>query len=151
MSEAVVSHILFKFLAVYGGSTSLWSVTPEARRGSLSAFTEVKQILFLKGDLTFQISYFPLIKMGLILFLFSQKLPACYCFSRPCFRLSIQPGISLLKIAFAGARIWLTDSKGQTLTAILRWGPRGPKISTTVSEEFFSSGDCADGMSTRWK
>ena len=59
----------------------------------------------------------------------------------------MQPGISLLKIAFAGALIWLTDSKGQTLTAILRWGP--PKISTTVSEEFFSSGDCEDGMSTR--
>ena len=60
----------------------------------------------------------------------------------------MQPGISLLKIAFSGALIWLTDSVGQTLTAIVRWGPWGPRISTTALEEFFSSGDCEDGMRT---
>ena len=60
----------------------------------------------------------------------------------------MHPGISLLKIAFLGTLIWLTDSEGQTLTAILRWGAWGPKISTTVLEEFFSSGGCEDGMRT---
>ena len=84
--------------------------------------------------------------MGLFLFLFPQKLSACYRFTLPCFRSSMQPGISLLKIAFSGALLWLTDSEGQPLTAILRWGPWGPKISTL--EEFFSPGDCEDGMRT---
>lgn len=89
--------------------------------------------------------------MGLILFLFPQKLSACYYFTLPCFRLFVHPGISLLKTAFSGTLIWLTDSEGQTLTAILRSGGGrgwGPKISTTVLEEFFSLGDCEDGMRT---
>lgn len=105
---------------------------------------------FFIGEIPFLISYFPFPKMGLILFLFPQKLSACYYFTLPCFRLFVHPGINTedsISGPHMAYRFWRTDLDCYTQVR----GGWGSKISTTVLEEFFSLGDCEDGMRTNWK
>ena len=134
---------------------SVISYSIAARRGSHSASISVKRIPSLWGDITFLISYLPFMKKGsLSYFCFhrNHQLDTLLRYLALANGSTTHRGISLGKAAF-----WKRHhssglySLSDRLTAVLWWGPLGPELSITISEEFFTSGDYDNGMRTNCK